>query len=366
MPTTLSRSALNRATLARQLLLERSALGVVPAVERVAGLQAQTPHSWYVGLWSRLAGFDPAAAVDALEQRRLVRLALMRSTIHLVTADDAVTLRPTVQPAIERQTATAFGRRLEGLDRDAVVATARRLVDERPLTPAELGRALAETFPHHDAEALAQGARAWLPLVQVPPRGLWGRSGKPAHAALETWVRRRPAAPDPAGAVVRYLAAFGPATAADLRVWSGLPALGAVVEGLLPRLHVFRDEAGRKLLDLPDAPRPEPETPAPPRFLYDYDNVLLSHADRSRVLGDAGAAAVGFVPGSNRRPSGLLVDGFVAGAWTDDCSSGRALLTVQTLRHLTKDERDAVAAEGVGLLRFLHPAATPDIRIVAA
>jgi len=360
----LSRRALNRATLARQLLLERSTVGIVPAVERLAGLQAQTPHSWYVGLWSRLARFDPAAAGAALVARALVRVVLMRSTIHLVSAADALALRGVMQPMIERRTETTFGRRLAGLDRAALAASARRLLDAQPLTPAELGRELAASFNGYDAEALSQAARAWVPLAQVPPRGVWGRSGKPAHAPLETWVGAPIPPPDPAAAVRRYLAAFGPATVADIRTWSGLPALRDVVGELRRDLAVFRDDDGRELFDLEDAPRPDADAPAPPRFLYDYDNLLLSHADRARFLG--GLAYAAFGPEGNRRPSAVLVDGFVAATWTTARGRDGHVLAVQPLRQLTTSEREAVTGEGIELLAFLFPGERGDVRIAAA
>src|SRR4051812_13529389 len=175
MDSVLSRRALNRATLDRQLLLRRAAWSVPAAVEHLCGLQAQTPHSWYAGLWSRIEGFRPEHAADLLTDRTLVRIALMRSTIHLVTARDCLAFRPLVEPVIERGMRSNFGRNLAGLDASALVAEAGRLLGERPMTFAELGRRLGETWPGRDQASLCQAARAWLPLVQVPPRGLWGR-----------------------------------------------------------------------------------------------------------------------------------------------------------------------------------------------
>ena len=312
----LGRRSLNRGTLARQLLLDRAALTPLDVIEQLAGLQAQTPQSWYVGLWTRLAGFDPYAVGTALTERALVRLPLMRSTIHLVTAADALAMRPLTQLPIERSTLGVFGRHLRGIDREALVAIARRLVDEQPLIASELGRRLAEHFPGRDPEGLAQGARAWLPMVQVPPRGMWGRSGRPLQTSLESWLDR-PLNPMPLRKLVkRYLTAFGPASVRDMQTWSGLTKLGEVVDAMLGDLRRFTDDDGRELFDLPDAPRPDPDTPAPVRFLYDYDNLLLSHADRSRVVPEVDYAAHGFTADSNRQPSSLLVDGFVAGTWT--------------------------------------------------
>lgn len=216
---------------ARQLLLQRSELPPLDAIEHLVGLQAQTPQSWYVGLWTRLSGFDPATVGAALTERALVRLPLMRSTIHLVTAADALLLRPLTQTVIERSTLGAFGRHLRGVDRAALVAAARTLVGEQPLIASELGCRLAVQFPGHDPEGLAQGARAWLPMVQVPPRGVWGRSARPLQAALETWLGS-PLVLIPVDRLVeRYLAAFGPATVRDIQTWCGLTSLAEVVEG---------------------------------------------------------------------------------------------------------------------------------------
>ncbi len=363
MPEVLGRRALGRATLARQLLLERSTLPPVSAVGHLVGLQAQTPHTWYVGLWSRLAGFAPEVVGAALVDRRLVRVPVMRSTVHLVTADDALAIRPVVDRVIERSTLGAYGRHLAGIDRADLAAAARELVDAEPLIASELGRRLADRFPGRDPLALAQGARAWLPMVQVPPRGLWGRSGRALQAALETWLGRGLAALSVEELVLRYLGAFGPATVRDVQAWCGLTKLAEVVDGLRPRLRIFADESGRELFDRPDGPRPDPDTPAPVRFLYDYDNLLLSHADRGRVVGGVDYGEHGFTMESNEQPSSLLVDGTVAGTWKASRSRGTATLAVRGFRRFTGSEQDAVAAEGAALLAFLHPRDVPDVRV---
>ncbi|QJY48729.1 winged helix DNA-binding domain-containing protein [Pseudonocardia broussonetiae] len=359
MTPVLGPRALNRATLARQLLLERADLDPVDAVAHLAGLQAQTPQTWYVGLWSRLAGFDPAAVGTALQDRRLVRVPLMRSTIHLVTAADALAWRPLVDVVIERSTTGVFGRRLAGVDRAALVDRARELTTGRPMAAAELGRALAGRFPGHDPDALAQGARMWLPMVQVPPRGVWGRSGRPLQTPLEHWLGRAQAPVPVADLVLRYLAAFGPATVRDVQTWCGLTRLAEVVDDL--PLATFRTEDGRALVDLPDAPRPDPDVPAPVRFLYDFDNLLLSHADRSRIVGTVDYRTLGFGGDSGEQPSSVLVDGVVAATWRAVRVRGAATLTVRPFRVLTPGERDAVTAEGAALLAFLHPRAAPEV-----
>lgn len=369
MGEALTRRAINRATLDRQLLLRRTAMPAKEVIEHLVGLQAQTPHSWYAGLWNRIEDFRPEQVADLLTGREVVRIALMRSTIHLVTARDCLWLRPLVQLVIERSTNGSFGKNLVGLDREEVVAAGRALVEERPLTPSQLGRSLAEHgraagWGDRDPASLAQAVRAWVPLVQVPPRGVWGRSGSVAHTSAESWLGAALAA-DPAvdDLVLRYLKAFGPATVKDVQTWSGLTRLREVVDRLRPRLVAFSDEEGRELFDLPDAQRPDPETPAPVRFLYDFDNLLLSHADRGRVLtGDYFDQNFS----DNIMPCTLLVDGFTNGTWKITRKRRAATLVIKPFRRLTARERDEVAGEGRRLLAFAEAGAeTHDIRFIS-
>lgn len=354
----MDRRTLNRATLDRQLLLRRSAMGVPAALGHLVGLQAQTPHTWYVGLWSRLEGFRAADAALLLEHRAAVRTALMRSTIHLVSAEDAAAIRPLVQPALDRDLFGnhTHGRLLRDLDTCAVAAHAHHLLAQQPMTPAELGSALLLRWPDNDAAALAYAARNLLPLVQTPPRGVWGRSGRTVHVPLDVWAGPRPPTLTIEDLVLRYLAAYGPATVADVQTWSGLTRLVEVVDRLRPRLC----ELPHGYVDLPDAPRPDPDTPAPVRFLYDFDNLLLSHRDRSRVLTNGFRQQAVTRHGPVPRP--VLIDGFTAGAWT----VAQAVLTVRVFVPLSSTDHDAVTAEGAALLRFLHPDAEADVRLVQA
>jgi hypothetical protein len=364
----LSRRDLNRATLARQFLLQRTAMPALGMIEHLVGLQAQTPQTWYVGLWNRLEGFRGGHVSDLLERRQAVRMALMRSTIHLVTAEDGLWLRPLVQPVIERSTNGAFGQKLAGLDRDELAAAGRACVDERPLTFSELGARLRERWPDRDAAAMAQAVRARVPLVQVPPRGLWGRSGPIEHTSVESWLGRPVAAdPSPATMVLRYLAAFGPATVRDVQAWSGLTRLAEVVDRLRTELVTFRDGEGRELFDLPDAPRPDPGTPAPARLLYDYDNLLLSHADRRRFVTDDYRARGEEFIASNVMPSIVLVDGFTAGTWKVLRQRGTAKLAIQPFTgRLPEPVEAALTTEGAGLLHFLAPDDSHEIEFVAS
>jgi len=354
----LTRRAVNRAYLERQLLLNRHDMTVQEALRRLAGLQAQTTHSWYLGLWSRLADYRPERTGVLLEEREAVRMALMRSTIHLVTPEDCLWLRPLVEPVIERMTRAVFGRALDGLTRVELEVAARELFAEgEALTFSELGRRLADRWPDRDPASLAQMVRAFVPLVQVPPRGVWGRSGPAAHLPVEQWLGR-PVAADAKleTLVLRYLAAFGPATVRDIQHWSGLTRLGEVVQRLLGELVVDRDETGRELYDLPDAPRPSEDTPAPVRFIYEFDNLLRSHADVSRVC-TVDYSAHGFTARSGKDPEVVLVDGFVAATWQLAVKRGTATLAIRPFRAFTNAEKHAVLAEAEEMVAFSAPRA---------
>ena len=351
--------ALNRALLARQMLLRRESLSAVEAIERLVGMQAQSPTAPYVGLWTRMEGFEADALSRLIVERGAVRLALMRSTIHLVTARDCLALRPVVQPALERELKGARGRRLAGLDLGEVVEAGRALLEETPLGWTELGARLAERWPDRDPEALAHTVRTRLALVQLPPRGVWGAGGRALHTTAEAWLGEPVSRdPSPDAMVLRCLSAFGPASVADVQSWSGVPRLRDVVERLRPRLLSFRDERGIELFDLPDAPRPDAGTPAPPRFLPEYDNLLLSHADRARVIPAEHAARVSASLG---RPM-FLLDGFVRGTWAITRERRKATLAIAPFEPLRSGDRDALSEEGAKLVRFAaKDTDTPDV-----
>ncbi len=253
----------------------------------------------------------------------------MRATIHLVSADDALALRPLIQPVLERGfRGSPFGRAVAGRDMTDVMAAGRELVEAAPRTNPEIARILGERFPDVPTDSLAYVVSYLVPLVHVPPRGLWGRTGPVARTSVEAWLGR-PLASSPSidELVLRYLAAFGPATVQDMRAWSGLTGLGGTVDRLRPRLETFRDERGKELFDLPDAPRPDPETPAPPRFLPEYDNVLIGHADRSRII--PAGRAIPLPPGNGAAMGTVLFDGMFAGTWRVTREPTGATLTIQ-------------------------------------
>jgi len=319
-------------------------------------MQAQAPFPPYFGLWTRLEDFEPRELVELIESRKAVRLSLMRSTIHLVTAEDAIRLRPVLQSVQER--AFYFGSRhgpaLDGLDMKAILRFSRKLVEEQPLTFTGLGRLLEKHFPGRPVDSLGYASRTHFAMIQVPPRGIWGKSGQPAHTTIEKWLGRstgKDTKPD--DMILRYIAAFGPAGVRDAQAWSGLSKLGDVFERVRPKLVTFRDETGRELFDLPNAPRPDEDIKVPVRFLPEYDNILLSHADRTRIISDVDRKQLFF--GGGVVTSTILVDGFVHGTWRIARKGKTATLEISPYRPLLKKDIAALTSEGKRLLAFAAP-----------
>jgi hypothetical protein len=354
---TLSLRELNRATLARQMLLAKETITPAKAIERLAGLQAQLARPPYVGLWSRVAGFTRDKLTRAIQRHEVVRATLMRATLHLFSAKDYRRLRPCLQPMLDKGMKSVAGKHLGDMDLAPVLAAARAHL-ARPRTFDELRRLLHAEFPRVNERALGYAVRCSLPLVQVPDDGHdWGYHGAACFTVAESWLDAAiDGDRDPAELVRRYLAAFGPATAADAQTWSGLPSLKATFAALRPKLSVFRDERGRELFDLPGAPRPDGDTAAPVRFLPEYDNLVLGHADRSRMMTDEARRAI--FRGNNLQilPS-FLVDGFVAGTWAASANKRLATLEITALDPLSRRVRTELETEGDALLRFLEPGA---------
>jgi hypothetical protein len=360
--TVLNRRRLNRALLARQMLLERCAIPAIEAIGHLVGMQAQSPLAPYVGLWSRLADFDADELVRLIGERKAVRMPLMRTTLHLVGSAEALRIRPLLQPVLERGffTGSPFGKKLAGIDLDAVLDAGRKELAAKPATNVELSAALGRRWPDYDAESLGHAVRLLVPVVQTPPRGIFGKGGLPIWTPLESWLGKPLDGTCPIDELaLRYLGAFGPASVMDFQAWSWLTRQAGTFERLRSRLVSFRDEAGRELFDLPDAPRPDEDTPAPVRFIPEYDNLLLSHAERGRVVTEEHLKRI-FAKG------GLLVDGFAIGAWKIARAKGEATLEIETFRKLSKTDLRAVEAEGGRLLQFASPEARAHaVRIVA-
>jgi hypothetical protein len=347
------------------MLLERTTVDPTTAVGDLVGMQAQAPLAPYVGLWSRLVDFDPGRLARELLDRRVVRASLMRSTIHLVTGDDALSIRPLVDPVLSRGfRASPFARDLEGVDLAELLTVGRGLIERRPSTRAALASQLATHWPGRPADSLVYAITYLVPCVQVPPRGVWEKTGPPAWTTMDAWLGR-PLAADPSidELVMRYLAAFGPATVLDVQAWSGLTRLRPVVERLRPRLATFRDELDRELFDFVDAPRPYPDVPAPPRFLPEYDNVLIGHADRSRII--PGRRRIPLPPGNGATRGTILLDGMFAGEWRIDRDGRRATLTIAPFEPIAATERVALEEEAMRLLGFIANGAEPEIVVLA-
>ena len=358
-PTTLTRRAINRATLARQMLLAREKTTALDAVERLLAMQAQWPRPPFVGLWTRMEGFEREDLVRLLVKRQVVRATFFRATIHLVTARTYLALRPTLQPMLAGAMQTILKERLKGLDLDALIARARKHFAKSPCTFEDLRDQFLAADPKADERAMGYAVRMRLPLVQVPVADgeLWAFPSKACFAPAEDWLGKPidvDAAPKPSELVRRYLAAYGPASVADIQAWTGLKIDRTALEAMRKDLVTFRDEGKRELLDLPDAPRPDPDTPAPIRFVPDYDSMIVARADERFV---ARPHRPHVFLSALRIAATLLVDGFVVGTWTAETKKKVSAVIVKPFDTLPAKTRKEVAAEGERLARFVDPEA---------
>ncbi len=355
----LSVRQLNRATLARQMLLARERLAAPRAIETLVAMQAQFPRPPFLGLWARVEGFERKGLTRPLLQRKVVRGTFLRGTLHVATAKDFVALRPAMQPVLDAGVRTILRALRARVDPERLTARAREVLREGPQTFEQIRDRLKREMPGTNERALGFAVRMLLPLVQVPEGedAPWAFVGNPRFALAEDWLGK--AVPTdgrevPDALVLRYLAAYGPASVADLQAWCGIPKLREKVEALRDRLVAFRDERGRELFDVPGAPRPEAGVPAPVRLVADYDNLITTRADE-RFVAKAHRPMV-FLPGL-RIAATVLVDGFVAGTWRIDRKKNVATLTVGAFAPFPARVRREVAAEAEALLRFAEPEA---------
>jgi hypothetical protein len=360
--TILSRRALNRAMLARQMLLRREAIKPVAAIERLLALQAQLARPPFIALWSRLADFRRQDLIAAIDKRVLVRATMMRATIHLLTRHDFIAFRPVIQPVLTLAHQAILKDRAKGIEIEKLLAAARAFFDENACTLDELRKHLVSgPFSKLDERAMGYIVKMQLPLVQLPEAGaMWAYPAAANFAVAESWLDEpltlasdKETAPSPQAFALRYFAAFGPASVQDFQSWAGFKTMRAVIEELRPKLQTFRDQGGRELFDLPKAPRPSGDEEAPVRFLPEFDNVILGYADRDRIIDAAHKPAL--LTKNLLVPATFLVDGFIAGRWTLDTKKGIARLGLKPFGALTKAARTALSEEGEQLLRFVEP-----------
>ncbi len=360
---TLTDRQLNRATLARQLLLERSDMPITDTIAWLLGMQAQQTHDPYIGLWSRLNGFTHEALTALIVDRTLARATTMRGTLHLHTIDDLIGIRAEMQPFLRSVWISNFRKRFGGNDEAAVLKLARELLDAEPMTAGQLGKRLSETFPVGEPLAMTMLLQSTDTLIQIPPTRIWGSGHSPVITRIGNWLPAPYERPIPRETLVRrYLAAYGPASVADMQSWSRLTKLGEVFETLRPELVTFIAPDGRELFDLSDGPRPDADTPAPVRFLPLYENAILGYDNRRRFLAPDDDKRGDFL--HDAKP-GVLVDGLMSAGWAIDSKKGAAVLTVTPYHKLRKRDVADIEREGHKFLRFMEEKAeTFDVRVL--
>ncbi|AEF42879.1 winged helix DNA-binding domain-containing protein [Hoyosella subflava] len=357
---------LNRTLLQRQLLLERAALSAEELAVHLVGLQAQDSLPPYIGMFSRVTNFDPLTLSGGLESRSLVRATLMRGTIHLVVAEDALRMRSIFQPEFEKtlERPGFFSGALSGLDTDELRKHGEAAFDDGPRTAAQVRASAEAAFPDRDPQAVAQAWYYQVPVLQVPPRGMWRKAGRPIWSRIDSWLEQ-PLITDysPADLVARYLAAFGPASTQDIAVWARLPGIAELVEQLGTRLRTYQTASGQTLYDVADAELADPELEAPVRFLGWYDNVFLGHKDRSRIVSTAVTAQIWERESRNISP--VLIDGFIKGGYRVTTGKTREPAEMRIrLIDVPRSAEPAVEAEAVRLLKFLEPDRSARIEFV--
>jgi hypothetical protein len=352
---TLSLRDLSRATLARQMLLAREKTTVPKALARLLAIQAQWPKPPFVAFWSRLVDFDRADLVKLARKNAVVRGSFFRGTIFLLAPEDWGQFRGTIGPSLER----AVGSVTKGLsagDRTKLEAFGRKFFGKKPATFDDLRTAIIDSgHPEATHRQAAYWIRMRVPLLQVATDVPWGWHQSCDFALSDIEIAKTD---QQAALVLRYLAALGPASVADAQNFTGISKLKETFEGLRERLVTFEDDNGKELFDLPKAPRPDADTPAPVRFLPDFDNTILSHADRRRFVDDAHKP---LIYGANLTAlRTFMVDGRVAGLWRIDTTKSakpKATLQIQPFGKLTKAAKGELEEEGMRLLAFSEPEA---------
>lgn len=343
----------NRTLLARQHLLDRVDEDAIEVLDRCVGMQSQDPRAAFFGLWSRVEGFEPSELDGLLTEREVVRIALLRSTVFLVDAEDARWIRPLAEPILRRELTEAHAPRLVGANPSQVLADAAELLTGRELGGADLGKQLAVRHPGENPATLTGIARCGLPLVQVPPRGLWRGRGTPTYRLFDEWVG--PGEPAVSGDDARadlirlYLRGFGPATVKAIQTWAGITRLGPLIEKLEADWELVRltGPHGETLYDLDGLGLADPDAPAPARLVAPFDHVIGVSADRVRVADPELFRRT--VTRNGRSPGFVFADGFLAGTWHLDGDDVR----IEMLREITRAEQREVDAEVDRLREFL-------------
>ena len=353
----LTRDALNRALLARQMLLARETVSPVKVVERLAGMQAQQARPPFIGLWTRLENFSRNQLIQSLQRKTIVRATMMRATVHLMSARDYLDLRGALQPMLAACIPPSKIKALGGESVEAILKAGRSFYAKTPRPFNEMVTQLETQFPKAHPRIAAVMVRLNVPKLQIPTEAPWGYTNVPEWLVAEKWLGKPvPMTQDLAALVKKYLAAFGPATPADAQAWSGCKGLRAVFEEMRPRLKTFQNEKGQELFDLPRAPRPAVDTPAPVRFIPDFDNLILSHADRTRIVDDEYRPAL--VSKNLLVRATYLVNGRVAGMWKVELARQSATLIVEPFAPIPAKAKAELKAEGERLLHFIEPNAT--------
>jgi hypothetical protein len=336
------------------MLLARERIKAVAAVERLAGMQAQWPRPPFVGLWSRLEGFSRRELIEAIERRDVVRATFMRGTIHLVSTRDYLKFRQTLQPALSEGLAVLRDR-AKALDIPTIVRQGRAFFSRQAAPFNAFRDHLKGASQDVDERAMAYAVRLHLPLVQMPiGDAVWAYPATADFALAESWTGKPVDTADRGGDfALRYLAAFGPATAADFRTWSGLPTAREIFESIRSKVVVLRDERKRELFDLPKAPRPDPDTDAPVRFVAEFDNLLQAYAEKSRFVAEQHRSRL--TTRNLLQPATVFVDGMVAGTWTVTKTRQAATLTIVAFGPMPAPARKSLEAEGEKLVRFIEP-----------